>query len=156
MPHISQHIQNIIQEAALTKQALTKGMVVRMRYKKLDGKSKEYWVLILQPRWKGPGDKNYLVHALNLDMIPVTEFYRLAEETGVVGSRSLWTNKRLDIDKLQLDMSSRRFYNSNLKNVKILGSSYRTYLFDNVVSIRVCDYDFGTSLEDIEDLGIED
>ena len=89
-------------------------------------------------------------------MIPVTEFYRLAEETGVVGSRSLWTNKRLDIDKLQLDMSSRRFYNSNLKNVKILGSSYRTYLFDNVVSIRVCDNDFGTSIEDIEDLGIED
>ena len=40
MPHVSQHIQNIIQEAALTKQALTKGMVVRMRYKKLDGKSK--------------------------------------------------------------------------------------------------------------------
>jgi tRNA(Glu) U13 pseudouridine synthase TruD len=53
-------------------------------------------------------------------------------------------------------MSSRRFYNSNLKNVKILGSAYRTYLFNNVVSVRICDYDYGSSFEDIVDLGIED
>ena len=76
----------------------------------------------------------------------------MAEETGVIGSKSLWVNRRLDIEKLQLDMSSRQFYNSNLKNAKLLGSAYRTYLFDNVVSIRVCDYNFGTSSED---LGIE-
>ena len=116
------------------------------------GKSKEYWVLILQPRWRGPGDKNYLIHALNLDALPISEFLKLAEETGVIGSKSLWVNRRLDIEKLQLDMSSRQFYNSNLKNAKLLGSAYRTYLFDNVVSIRVCDYNFGTSSED---LGIE-
>ena len=58
MAYLSQHIQNVLQEAAITKQALTKGMIVRMRYKKLDGKSKEYWVLILQTRWRGPTDKN--------------------------------------------------------------------------------------------------
>ena len=156
MAYLSQHIGNILQEAPLNTPALTKGMIVRMRYKKLDGKSKEYWVLILQPRYKGPSDKNYLIHALNLDVLPTTELFKLAEETGIVGSRSLWLNRRLDIDKLQLDMSSRRFYNSNLKNIKILGSAYRTYLFDNVVSVRVCDYDFGTSFEDIADLGIED
>ena len=127
-----------------------------MRYKKLDGKSKEYWVLILQPRWKGPTDKNYLIHALNLDVLPTAELFKLAEETGVIGSKSLWADRRLDIEKLQLDMSSRRFYNANLKNAKILGSAYRTYLVNNVVSVRVCDYDFGTSFEDIADLGIED
>ena len=66
MAYLSQHRQNVLQEAAIAKQALTKGMIVRMRYKKLDGKSKEYWVLILQPRWRGPTDKNYLIHALNL------------------------------------------------------------------------------------------
>ena len=156
MAYLSQHIRNVLQEAAINIIALTKGMIVRMRYKKLDGKSKEYWVLILQPRWKGPTDKNYLIHALNLDVLPTAELFRLAEETGVIGSRSLWTNRHLDIDKLKLDMSSRRFYNSNLKNVKILGSAYRTYLFDNVVSVRVCDYDYGSSFEDIVDLGIED
>ena len=156
MAYLSQHRQNVLQEAAITKQALTKGMIVRMRYKKLDGKSKEYWVLILQSRWKGPTDKNYLIHALNLDVLPISEFFRLAEETGVIGSRSLWTNRRLDIDKLQLDMSSRQFYNSNLKNIKVLGSAYRTYLFNNVVSVRVCDYNFSGSFEDIVDLGIED
>ena len=156
MAYLPQHTQNVLQEAAINTNALTKGMIVRMRYKKLDGKSKEYWVLILQPRWKGPTDKNYLIHALNLDVLPTAELFRLAEETGVIGSRSLWTNRHLDIDKLKLDMSSRRFYNSNLKNVKILGSAYRTYLFDNVVSVRVCDYDYGSSFEDIVDLGIED
>ena len=156
MAYLPLHIQNVLQEVAINKTALTKGMIVRMRYKKLDGKSKEYWVLILQPRWKGPTDKNYLIHALNLDVLPTAELFRLAEETGVIGSRSLWTNRHLDIDKLKLDMSSRRFYNSNLKNVKILGSAYRTYLFDNVVSVRVCDYDYGSSFEDIVDLGIED
>jgi hypothetical protein len=156
MAYLPQHIQNVLQEAPLNTTALTKGMIVRMRYKKLDGKSKEYWVLILQPRWKGPTDKNYLIHALNLDVLPTTELFKLAEETGVIGSRSLWANRRLDIDKLQLDMSSRRFYNSNLKNVKILGSAYRTYLFNNVVSVRICDYDYGSSFEDIVDLGIED
>ena len=156
MAYLPQHIGNVLQEAAINLNALTKGMIVRMRYKKLDGKSKEYWVLILQPRWKGPTDKNYLIHALNLDVLPTAELFRLAEETGVIGSRSLWANRRLDIDKLQLDMSSRRFYNSNLKNAKILGSAYRTYLFNNVVSVRICDYDFGSSFEDIVDLGIED
>ena len=156
MSYLPQHIGNVLQEAAINPNALTKGMIVRMRYKKLDGKSKEYWVLILQPRWKGQTDKNYLIHALNLDVLPTTELFKLAEETGVIGSRSLWANRRLDIDKLQLDMSSRRFYNSNLKNVKILGSAYRTYLFNNVVSVRICDYDYGASFEDIADLGIED
>ena len=156
MAYLPQHIQNVLQEAAINTNALTKGMIVRMRYKKLDGKSKEYWILILQPKWKGPTDKNYLIHALNLDVLPTTELFKLAEETGVIGSRSLWTNRHLDIDKLKLDMSSRRFYNSNLKNVKILGSAYRTYLFNNVVSVRICDYDYGSSFEDIVDLGIED
>ena len=137
MAYLPLHIQNVLQEAAINKTALTKGMIVRMRYKKLDGKSKEYWVLILQPRWKGPTDKNYLIHALNLDVLPTADLFRLAEETGVIGSRSLLANRRLDIDKLQLDMSSRRFYNSNLKNVKILGSAYRTYLFDNVVPPKI-------------------
>ena len=152
MAYLPQHIGNVLQEAAINTNALTKGMIVRMRYKQLDGKSKEYWVLILQPKWRGPGDKNYLIHALNLDALPTSELIKLAEETGVIGSKSLWVNRRLDIEKLQLDMSSRQFYNSNLKNAKLLGSAYRTYLFDNVVSIRVCDYNFGTSSED---LGIE-
>ena len=62
MAYLPQHIGNVLQEAAINTNALTKGMIVRMRYKKLDGKSKEYWVLILQPRWRGPGDKNYLIH----------------------------------------------------------------------------------------------
>ena len=156
MAYLPQHIQNVLQEAAINTNALTKGMIIRMRYKKLDGKSKEYWVLILQPRWKGPTDKNYLIHALNLDVLPTAELFKLAEEIGVIGSKSLWADRRLDIEKLQLDMSSRRFYNTNLKNAKILGSAYRTYLVNNVVSVRVCDYDFGTSFEDIADLGIED
>ena len=156
MAYLPQHRQNVLQEAAINTNALTKGMIVRMRYKKLDGKSKEYWILILQPKWKGSTDKNYLIHALNLDILPTTELFKLAEETGVIGSKSLWADRRLDIEKLQLDMSSRRFYNSNLKNTKILGSAYRTYLFNNVVSVRVCDYNFGTSFGDIVDLGIED
>ena len=156
MAYLTQHRQNVLQEAAITKQALTKGMIVRMRYKKLDGKSKEYWVLILQSRWKGPTDKNYLIHALNLDMLTTSEFFRLAEVSGIVGSRSLWRNRRLDIDKLQLDMSSKRFYNSNLKNIKALGSAYRTYLYNNVVSVRVCNYNFGDSFEDIEYLGMDE
>jgi len=153
MAYLLQHIQNVLQEAAINTNALTKGMIVRMRYKKLDGKSKEYWNLILQPKWRGPTEKNYLIHALNLDVLSTSELFKLAEETGVIGSKSLWTNRRLDIEKLQLDMSSRRFYNSNLKNAKLLGSAYRTYLFKNVASVRVCDYNFGTS---VEDFGIED
>tara|TARA_Y100000758_G_C15935493_1_gene380391 strand:+ start:120 stop:590 length:471 start_codon:yes stop_codon:yes gene_type:complete len=156
MAYLPQHVGNVLQEAAINLNALTKGMIVRMRYKKLDGKSKEYWILVLQPKWKGQTDKNYLIHALNLDVLPTSDLFRLAEETGIIGSKSLWADRRLDIEKLQLDMSSRRFYNSNLKNVKILGSAYRTYLFNNVVSVRVCDYNFGTSFEDIVDLGIED
>ena len=153
MAYLPQHIGNVLQEAAINKTALTKGMIVRMRYKRLDGKSKEYWVLILQPRWRGPTDENYLIHALNLDALPIAEFFRLVEETGVIGSKSLWKDRRLDVEKLQLDMSSRRFYNSNLKDAKVLGSAYRTYLFKNVASVRVCDYNFGTS---VEDFGIED
>ena len=142
MAYVAQHMRRVLQEAPIDLTQVTKGMIVRMRYKKLDGQSKEYWIIVLQPRWKDQNGKNFLLHGLNLDIIPMGELDRLVKDVGVISSASILRNKRLDIDKLQLDMSSRRFYNADLKNAKILGSAYRTYLVDNIISVRICDYEW--------------
>ena len=154
--YLIQHRQNILQEAPLAKAALTKGMIARVRYKKLNNKSKEYWLLILQPKYIVPGESNTLLHALDLDALSLSDFFRLVERLGIVGSRSLWRNRRLDIDKLQLDMSSKRFYLGNIKAVKNLGNCYKTFIWDNISSSRVCNYNFGDSFEDIEYLGMDE
>ena len=45
MAYLPQHTQNVLQEAAINTNALTKGMIVRMRYKKLDGKDQQIRII---------------------------------------------------------------------------------------------------------------
>ena len=83
------------------------------------------------------------IHLLSLNEMTPTQFNNLARKTGLREIPKF--NKRgLDMEKLIMEMSSRRFYIGKLKgNIKLsYNSSYRTFFTNKLGNIQLVDYKF--------------
>ena len=130
-----QHRNRMADPTRITKQKLEMGQVAKIRYKKVDGDARDFYVFVLQPKFK-----NYF-HCLDLKHIHPTQFFRLASEFKEV--MSLTPNvKKLDLTKLNLDVSSKKFYLNEIRNKK-LKVGYRTLVHKNISTIQVYNYDYG-------------
>ena len=72
---------------------------------------------------------------------PPDKFIKLAEDLDEVTSNTTKIRK-LDLSKLTLEVNSKQFYTSKLKN-KDLQNGYRTLVEKNVGQVTVYNYDFG-------------
>ena len=131
----SRHRSNLADPTRLSKSKLERGMVAKIRYKKVDGKSRDYFVFILQPAFK-----TYF-HCLDLKHIPPPQMIKLAEDLMEVNSKTPRI-KKLDLTKLQLDESSKQFYLGKIRNKK-LQPGYRTLVEKNISTVTVYNYDYG-------------
>jgi len=137
--YTAQHRNKLSDAFRIPKTKLERGMVAKIRYKKVDGKSRDYYVFVLQPNFK-----TYF-HCLDLKHITLTDMVNLAKGLDEVISRTPKVRK-LDLTKLQLDLNSKQFYIREIKGKdrnKNLKTAYRTLVEKNISTVTVYNYDYG-------------
>jgi hypothetical protein len=133
--YTSRHRSNMTDPTRVSKSKLERGMVAKIRYKKRDNTQRDMFVFILQPNFK------LYFHCLDLKDCAPDKFIKLAEDLNEVTSNTPKIRK-LDLSKLRVEVNSKQFYTSKLKN-KDLQNGYRTLVEKNVGQITVYNYDFG-------------
>ena len=133
--YTSRHRSNMTDPTRVSKSKLERGMVAKIRYKKRDNTQRDMFVFILQPNFK------LYFHCLDLKDCAPDKFIKLAEDLNEVTSNTPKIRK-LDLSKLRVEVNSKQFYTSKLKN-KDLQNGYRTLIEKNVGQITVYNYDFG-------------
>ena len=133
--YTSRHRSNMTDPTRLSKSKLERGMVAKIRYKKRDNTQRDMFVFILQPNFK------LYFHCLDLKDCAPDKFIKLAEDLDEVTSNTPKIRK-LDLSKLRVEVNSKQFYTSKLKN-KDLQNGYRTLVEKNVGQVTVYNYDFG-------------
>jgi len=133
--YTSQHRSKMSDPTRVTKSKVERGQVAKISYKKVDGTRGDYYVFVLQPKYKG------YFHCLDLKYIQPSLMVKLAEDLMEVSSTSTKV-KKLDLTKLRIDESSKGFYIGNIRNKK-LQVGYRTLVEKNISSILVYNYDYG-------------
>ena len=133
--YLNEHKININKKIIIPKYQLQKGMIVSGKYNSQEGGSSDYIVLVLQPNYEKK------LHGLSLKEFKPNVIKNLANKVGtklVYGSRF----KQLQIPKLQMNVSSYRFYNSILKNTmeSEFNTSYRTFNLNGFSSLMLLDY----------------
>ena len=136
--YTTQHRNRMADPTRITKGKLEMGQVAKIRYKKVNGEARDYFVFVLNPKFR------QYFHCLDLKHIHPTSFFRLASDfTEVISTTS--NVKKLDLTKLNLDVNAKNFYLNEIKrNTRLkLKDGYRTLLEKNVSSITVYNYDYG-------------
>lgn len=132
---LKEHQLNVNKKLIIPKFQLQKGMVVSGKYKSQEGGSSEYIILVLQPNYEGK------LHGLSLKEFKPQIVKNLASD---VGTTLIYANRfrQLQIPKLQLIASSKRFYNSKLKKTmeSTFNTSYRTFNLNGFSSLMLLDY----------------
>ena len=131
----SRHRSKLTDPTRVSKTKLERGMVAKIRYKKRDNSQRDMFVFILQPKFK-----NYF-YCLDLKDCAPDKFTKLAEDLNEVTSTTRQI-KKLDLSKLRVEVNSKQFYTSKLKN-KDLQNGYRTLVEKNVGQITIYNYDYG-------------
>jgi len=138
------HILNINDKIQFSLPRLEKGMVIHCVYQPEHVMTpKRYMLLVLNRGFEGK------LHALSLDHISVNNFNRLAENTGLVYIPNIRRFRRLNIPKLIMELSSRRFYYRKLKRElkSHYNGGYRTFFLNKARSLNLIDYKFEESIE---------
>lgn len=131
----SRHRSNMKDPTKINKSKLERGMVAKIRYKKVDGTQRDYFVFVLQPDFK------MKFHCLDLKHCSPQNFIKLAEDLEEVFSTTKGI-KKLDLTKLRIEENSKQFYTGVIRNKK-LQVGYRTLVEKNVGSVMVYNYDYG-------------
>ncbi len=131
----SRHRSKLTDPTRVSKTKLERGMVAKIRYKKRDNSQRDMFVFILQPKFK-----NYF-HCLDLKDCAPALLIKLEEDLNEVTSTTPQI-KKLDLSKLRVEVNSKQFYTSKLKN-KDLQNGYRTLVEKNVGQITIYNYDYG-------------
>ena len=136
--YTTQHRNRLADPVRITKSKLEMGQVAKIRYKKVNGESGDYFVFVLNPNFK------QYFHCLDLKHIHPSSFFRLASDFNEVVS-STPKVKKLDLTKLNLDVNAKNFYLTEIRNntqLKLKGG-YRTLVYKNISTITVYNYDYG-------------
>jgi len=133
--YTTMHRNRMADATRISKSKLERGMVAKIRYKKVSGEARDYYVFVLQPKFK-----TYF-HCLDLKHIAPPQMVKLAEDLNEVISQTPKV-KKLDLTKLNLDVSSKQFYLNEIKNKK-LKTGYRTFIEKNISTVMVYNYDYG-------------
>jgi len=119
----------------ISKSQLEPGMVAKLKYTKLDGSTRDFYVFVLNPKYKKH------LHCLDLKHVNPPQMVSFAKNLDEVFSNTPKI-KRLNLTKMQLDEDANKFYISNVKNFK-LTKGYRTLIEKNITSVTVYNYYYG-------------
>lgn len=124
-------------------------MIIRVTYKTLDNKTNKYMLLVLNPKYKFPGESEMKLHGLSLDHFPPDRLNDLANHYGIKYIPNLQRFKKIDIPKMEQNMSSLRFYTHAIRS-KVTGKydCYRTMFISSFKKVEIVEYMFDTEIEE--------
>ena len=136
--------------------------MVQFSYAKKVGKNtqnKVYTVMIVDPRFRRPQDKEDYTHAVSLEFASRDAILDIARTTGATMANSSLEVRKVYVDKLIVEGQPREFYQNNISTL-ISGKgkgSYRTFKTSKIRSVQLIDYKFPKSIDhyDAQALGGE-
>jgi len=141
MGYYTEHLSKTKEPKVVATSRLERGMVVILRYKPIDEMvSKPYLLFVLQPKF--PKDSKGKLHALSLDNVKPEDFMKFAKDYNEVMATSTRVRK-LNIPKLKIDKSSRRFYITEIKSNPEFKGAYRVFDLKRVGITSAVNYDYG-------------
>jgi len=146
-----QHRDRILRKTPIVHNRLEKGMVIIGNYtpsskeyqrKGLD-QPHEYLLLVLNKNYDG------YVHALNLDAFDVSSFDDIADKYGLKYIYYEQKHTILDIPKLKMDLSSRRYYDGVIREYVTdkKPKAYRRMIIKNFNYYQLIDYNFPEEIQ---------
>ena len=126
---------------------LQPGMVVEFTYRKDSvgqPEVKRYTVMIVDPQFRRPQDKEDFTHAINLEVAPRSIIVELAKQTGSTFANSNLQYRQVYAEKLIVEGQPRQFYQKTIAGL-IKGSgkgSYRTFKTRRIQNLILYDYQF--------------
>ena len=96
---------------------LTPGMIVEFSYRKTSvGKpeTKIYTVMIVDPQFRRPTDREDFTHAINLDFCPRSSILEIARRTGCTTANGNLQVRQIHADKLIVEGQPREFYQEQI------------------------------------------
>jgi len=141
MNYLSEHKTKQAKKLHISKSGLEKGMIISCRYTNKEGVSKEQMLVILNPGYEGK------LHALSLSQFGTRKLNSLAE---MIGVRVIpkYQSRGLEIPKMVMNASSKRFYGAFLKDAKTeYNDGYRTYFLNKLTTTYVIDYKFDEKVQ---------
>jgi len=136
--HLNEHLRRANQKLAIAKGQLDKGMIVEMMYKPEKGNLKRYVLTVLNANFQGK------LHAISMENVSHNAYTDFVDDVGIRYIPRFQKYRGVDVAKVIMDVSSRRFYVGKLKNN--LQDSYRTFNVSKINSVRLIDYDFDEKL----------
>jgi len=113
-------------------------MVARVEYVTVSGEKNYYWVLVLEPNFK----KTF--HCLDLNYLKEQIFGKLSKDFKEILTLTARI-KKLELAKLDFIKTSKGVYTTKIKN-KLLQEGYRTFIFKNIRSVIVYNYEYPNDL----------
>tara|TARA_R110000744_G_scaffold193849_2_gene312657 strand:- start:497 stop:991 length:495 start_codon:yes stop_codon:yes gene_type:complete len=126
---------------------LQPGMIVEFSYRKDSVGApavKRYTVMVVDPKFKRPQDKEYFTHAINLDIASRNVILELAKKTGSTVANSNLQYRKVYAEKLIVEGQPRQFYQKTISGL-ITGSgkgSYRTFKTLKIQNLILYNYQF--------------
>jgi len=152
MSSLSTHTSFFGAKYSISNGDLQPGMIVEFSYKKDSvGKpeTKRYTVMIVDPKFRRPTDKEDFTHAINLDVAPRTAILDIARVTGSTIANSKLQARKVHAEKLLVEGQPRQFYQNSVAQL-ITGKgkgSYRTFKTVKIQGIYLIDYTFPESID---------
>jgi hypothetical protein len=141
MGYYKEHLKKVKNPIVLNPGRLERGMVAMIRYKKMDDHiSKPYMIFVLQPNW--PNDSTGKLHSLSLDNVNPVDFAQFAKDYPESMAKSNKV-KKLNLSKLKIDETSRRFYSEEISKNEGFRGSYRIFDPKRISVTSVVNYDYG-------------
>tara|TARA_R110001592_G_scaffold110799_1_gene307456 strand:+ start:69 stop:563 length:495 start_codon:yes stop_codon:yes gene_type:complete len=152
MSKLSTHISFFGKRYPITINDLLPGMIVEFTYRKTSlGKpeTKRYTVMIVDPKFKRPQDREDFTHAVNLDAAPRAALLDIARRTGATMANSNLQARMVYADKLLVEGQPRQFYQNSISQlISSQGKgSYRTFKTLKIQGIQLIDYSFPKSID---------
>jgi len=151
MSRLSTHRSFFGKRYPISRNDLQPGMIVEFTYTKDSvGKptTKRYTVMIVDPSFKRPQDRENFTHAINLDIAPRAAILDIAKKAGSTRANSKLEARKVDAEKLLVEGQPRQFYQQTVADlIKGQGKgSYRTFKTLKIQSLQIIDYKFPDSI----------
>lgn len=130
--YLNEHRTRQRSRIPIGKSSLQKGMIITFFYSDKEGNSSQEMAVVLNPSYQGK------LHAVSLKWFSRGDLNDLADSTGLVIIPK-YKVRGLNIPKLEMKVSSNRFYNSKLKGDRKV---YRTYFLNKVSGTILIEYKF--------------
>ena len=131
---------------------LAPGMIVQFSYRKGVGnktQTKNYTVMIVDPRFRRVQDKEDYTHAISLEYASRDAILDIARKTGATMANSYLEARKVYVDKLLVEGQPREFYQESVSSL-IAGKgkgSYRTFKTLRIQGVQLIDYIFPKSID---------